>query len=70
MKTHEEESHLKPPQQERRRWIKVDIDDDLFAKLHVMAAESRMRFQPYLRRCLSDASPYPLPRKPHLGDAA
>jgi len=67
MKTHEEESHLKPPQQERRRWIKVDIDDDLFAKLHVMAAESRMRFQPYLRQCLSEARRYPVPTKNPLG---
>lgn len=49
---------LEPPRQERRRWIKVDVDDDLFARLHVMAAESRMRFQTYLRRSLADSKAY------------
>jgi len=43
----------------RRRWIKVDVDDELFVQLHIRAAESRMRFLPYLRRFLVEARSYP-----------
>lgn len=41
-----------------RRWVKVDVDDELFARLHVLAAQSRMRMQAFLRRYLSDAQAY------------
>jgi hypothetical protein len=42
----------------RRRWVKVDIDEKVFDTLHLMAAESRMRIQPYLCRFLAEAWPY------------
>ena len=48
----------------RRRWIKVDVDDELFAELHIKAAESRLRFLPYLRRCLEEAHAYPVVEAP------
>jgi hypothetical protein len=49
---------LRTPRRERLRWVKVAVDDDLFTQLHVMAAESRMRFQAYLRRSLADSRSY------------
>lgn len=45
----------------RRRWVKVDVPEDVFDSLHQMAAQSRMRVQPYLRRFLAEAWPYPSP---------
>ena len=45
----------------RRRWVKVDVDEEVFDSLHLMAAESRMRIQPYLRRFLAEAWPYTQP---------
>jgi hypothetical protein len=44
--------------EKRRRWIKVDVEPEVFDDLHLKAAQSRMRIQPYLRRCLSEARPY------------
>jgi hypothetical protein len=38
----------------RRRWVKVDVDDELFAVLHIRAAESRMRFLPFVRKLLKE----------------
>lgn len=49
-----------PALRSRRRWVKVDVDEELFARLHVRAAESRMRFLPYLRRFLVEAHAYAL----------
>ena len=43
----------------RRRWVKVDVEEEVFDSLHLMAAQSRMRIQPYLRRFLAEACPYP-----------
>ena len=45
----------------RRRWVKVDVEEEVFDSLHLMAAQSRMRIQPYLRRFLSEARSYPEP---------
>ena len=45
----------------RRRWVKVDVDEQVFDSLHLMAAQSRMRIQPYLRRFLAEAWSYPVP---------
>jgi hypothetical protein len=47
-----------PTTTKRRRWIKVDVESEVFDDLHLKAAQSRMRIQPYLRRCLSEARPY------------
>lgn len=47
--------------EKRRRWIKVDVEPEVFDDLHLKAAQSRMRIQPYLRRYLSEASPYSSP---------
>ena len=44
----------------RRRWVKVDVEEEVFDSLHLMAAESRMRIQPYLRRFLAEAWSYPV----------
>ncbi len=41
-----------------RRWIKVSVDEDLFHHLHIVAAQSRMRITPFLRRYLAEAEPY------------
>ena len=45
----------------RRRWVKVDVEEEVFDSLHLMAAQSRMRIQPYLRRFLAEAWPYSEP---------
>ena len=42
----------------RRRWVKVDVSEETFDHLHLVAAQSRMRIQPYLRRFLSEAHSY------------
>ncbi len=42
----------------RRRWVKVDVTEETFDHLHLVAAQSRMRIQPYLRRFLAEAYPY------------
>ena len=42
----------------RRRWVKVDVDEEIFVALHLHAAESRMRIQPYLRRFLAEGHSY------------
>jgi len=39
----------------RRRWVKVDVSEETFDHLHLVAAQSRMRIQPYLRRFLAEA---------------
>ena len=60
MSTSTEQNTISAPSPKgRRRWIKVDVDDELFAHLHIRAAESRMRFLPYLRRFLVEARSYP-----------
>lgn len=46
-----------PTTAKRRRWIKVDVEPEVFDDLHLKAAQSRMRIQPYLRRYLSEARP-------------
>jgi hypothetical protein len=46
---------------QRRRWVKVDVPEETFVLLHDMAAQSRMRIQPYLRRFLQEAWPYQSP---------
>lgn len=45
----------------RRRWVKVDVSEVVFDKLHQMATQSRMRVQPYLRRFLAEACPFSTP---------
>jgi len=45
--------------EKRRRWIKVDVEPEVFDDLHLKAAQSRMRIQPYLRRYLTEARSYP-----------
>ena len=45
----------------RRRWVKVDVEEEVFDSLHLMAAQSRMRIQPFLRRYLAEACPYSEP---------
>lgn len=50
-----------PTTAKRRRWIKVDVEPEVFDDLHLKAAQSRMRIQPYLRRYLSEAQSYPVP---------
>jgi len=52
------------PQRGRRRWVKVDVDEELFARLHIQAAESRMRFLPFIRRFLVEARAYAVGRDP------
>ncbi len=52
--------------EKRRRWIKVDVAPEVFDDLHLKAAQSRMRIQPYLRRYLSEAGSYP-PGENHQG---
>ncbi len=42
----------------RHRWVKVSVDEDLFHHLHIVAAQSRMRITPYLRRYLAEAEPF------------
>ena len=42
----------------RRRWVKVDVDEEIFVALHLHAADSRMRIQPYLRRFLAEGHSY------------
>jgi len=50
-----------PGTKSKRRWVKVDVSEENFVHLHDMAAESRMRIQPYLRRFLQEAWPYSTP---------
>jgi len=60
MSTSTEQNTISAPSPKgRRRWIKVDVDDELFTELHIRAAESRMRFLPYLRKFLVEARSYP-----------
>ena len=47
-----------PLPEQRRRWVKVDVDEEVFASLHLRAAESRMRIQPRAMKRPS-ASPPP-----------
>ena len=46
---------LGSPVKPKRRWVKVDVDEEVFVRLHQRAAESRMRIQPYLRLFLAEA---------------
>ena len=55
------ENQSRPNGKPRRRWVKVDVDEESFQNLHLMAAHSLMRIQPYLRRFLAEARPYPDP---------
>jgi hypothetical protein len=41
------------PDASRRRWIKVDVDEDLYHPLHIAAAQSRMRITPFQTLILS-----------------
>ena len=50
----------------RRRWVKVDVDEAIFVSLHLRAAESRMRIQPYLRRYLAEAQAYAIGKEPAI----
>ena len=45
----------------RRRYIKVDVPEEVFVHVHDMANQSRMRLLPYLRRFLEEAWPYSTP---------
>lgn len=45
----------------RRRWIKVDVPEDVFIHVHDMANKSRMRLLPYLRRFLREARSFESP---------
>lgn len=47
-----------PAAPSRPRWIKISVDDELFHHLHIVAAQSRMRLTPYLRRYLAAAQPH------------
>ena len=51
---------LSTPVKTKRRWIKVDVDEEVFVSLHQKAAESRMRIMPYLRLFLAEARPIAL----------
>ena len=56
------ENQSEPPgHEQRKRWVKVDVPEETFVLLHDMAAKSRMRIQPYLRRFLQEAWPYRTP---------
>ena len=46
------------PDASRRRWVKVSVNEDLYHHLHIVAAQSRMRITPYLRRYLAEAEPF------------
>lgn len=41
-----------------QRNIRVLVSEQVFVHLHDMAVQSRMRFQPYLRRWLAEARPF------------
>ena len=45
----------------RRRYIKVDVSEEVFVHVHDMANKSRMRLLPYLRRFLEDCCPFATP---------
>jgi hypothetical protein len=47
-----------------RRWVKVDVSPEVFDHLHLMAKQSGMRIQPYLRKLLAAASPQAAGRYP------
>ena len=57
---------LTTPVKPKRRWVKVDVDEEVFVSLHQRAAESRMRIQPYLRLFLADARALALERSESL----
>lgn len=44
----------------RKRWVKVDVDQDVFDRIHIAAARSRLRLLPYLRQVLAAAEDLPL----------
>ena len=44
-----------------KRWVKVDVSEETFQLVHDMAAASRMRIMPYLRRFLQEAWSYSTP---------
>lgn len=41
-----------------RRWVKVDVSPEVFDRLHEMARQSGLRFQPYVRTVLSAGQPH------------
>ena len=45
----------------RRRYIKVDVSEEVFVLVHDMANKSRMRLLPYLRRYLEECCPFTNP---------
>jgi hypothetical protein len=45
----------------RRRYIKVDVSEEVFVLVHDMANKSRMRLLPYLRRYLEEYCPFSNP---------
>jgi hypothetical protein len=45
----------------RRRYIKVDVSEEVFVLVHDMANKSRMRLLPYLRRYLEECGPFTNP---------
>lgn len=45
----------------RRRYIKVDVSEEVFVLVHDMANKSRMRLLPYLRRYLEECCPFSNP---------
>jgi len=45
----------------RRRYIKVDVSEEVFVHVHDMANNSRMRLLPYLRRYLEECCPFTNP---------
>lgn len=45
----------------RRRYIKVDVSEEVFVHVHDMANKSRMRLLPFLRRTLEDACSFATP---------
>jgi hypothetical protein len=47
--------------QPRRRYIKVDVSEEVFVLVHDMANKSRMRLLPYLRRYLEECCPFTTP---------
>lgn len=55
------EVKMKASGKSRRRWVKVDVEEEVFNALHLLAAESRMRIQPFLRRYLAEARSYSVP---------
>jgi hypothetical protein len=48
----------KTRQEPRRRWVKVDVEEQTFLTMHDCANKSRMRVSTYIRTLLNDANVY------------